>query len=541
VFYVSKNRDKGEKMGVTRRNFLKGAAATGAVAAVGAVLAGCTPSPSTDSSNEVASAGRWSWSAPPEISEEEITETHDCDVCVVGAGASGNPAALYAASIGFKVVVLQKESDVCIGSSGCGIWFSKMNSELGVESDAQAFLQEYANDARGKADMALVRRTLLQSGPALDWLVSEAPEPAVNYIPFADHLLALWSDKPGNTAHTGVVDFMRNIAAKATEKGATYLYSTPAVKLLQDGSSKVTGVIGQAADGSYVQVNASKGVVLCCGDVAADKEMLECYAPWALPLTYIGFNESNTGDGTKMGQWAGAAVEPAPATIQVHFDYYDVEPFKGVPWLMVDKNGKRFTNENVPYHAITQIVALQPDHQGYQIKDKNMFDNIDLYSDALVPARDIAEVDAAIEAGNAWKADSIAELAEAAGLDSAALQASVDRYNELVELGVDEDFGVDSAILATCAIKEPPFYCILYESALLVLGAGLKSNEYMEVIDEEYNPIPGLYAAGLAQGSFFGWDYNIKHIGFTFGHNVAGGVLAVASIAGKIDDPLADM
>jgi fumarate reductase flavoprotein subunit len=147
----------------------------------------------------------------------------------------------------------------------------------------------------------------------------------------------------------------------------------------------------------------------------------------------------------------------------------------------------------------------------------------------------------AIAEGNAWKADTIADLAKAAGLDPDALQESVDRYNQLVESGIDEDFGVDPSILATCAINEPPFYCILYENGLLAIGAGLKSNEYMEVINEDFKPIPGLYAAGLAQGSFFGWDYNIRHIGFTFGHNVAGGVLAVASIAGKIDAPFADL
>lgn len=65
---------------------------------------------------------------------------------------------------------------------------------------------------------------------------------------------------------------------------------------------------------------------------------------------------------------------------------------------------------------------------------------------------------AEIEKGWIIKADTIEELAEKIGRDPVELQATIDRYNEMCEKGVDEDFGRDPATMAP--IEKAPFYAV---------------------------------------------------------------------------------
>lgn len=52
----------------------------------------------------------------------------------------------------------------------------------------------------------------------------------------------------------------------ATSNGAEYFYNNRAQQLVGNAKSGITGVIAQDGDGNYIQYNASKGVVLACGE-----------------------------------------------------------------------------------------------------------------------------------------------------------------------------------------------------------------------------------------------------------------------------------
>lgn len=90
----------------------------------------------------------------------------------------------------------------------------------------------------------------------------------------------------------------------AIDKGATLLSDTRAVQLIGD-KNEVSGVIGENSDG-YVKVNASKGVILCTGDVADNEDILNEYLPIANDLNTERPNRVGQGDGTKMGLQIGA-------------------------------------------------------------------------------------------------------------------------------------------------------------------------------------------------------------------------------------------
>ena len=98
-----------------------------------------------------------------------------------------------------------------------------------------------------------------------------------------------------------------------------------------------------------------------------------------------------------------------------------------------------------------------------------------------------------IERGWIQRAETVGELADQIGLDSAVLTATVERYNEHCRKGVDADFGRSDGLEE---LKTAPFYAIKAEPCLLNTQGGPRRDAQARVLDVFGEPIPGLYAAG---------------------------------------------
>ena len=91
----------------------------------------------------------------------------------------------------------------------------------------------------------------------------------------------------------------------------------------------------------------------------------------------------------------------------------------------------------------------------------------------------------------------------------------VQRYNQLCHKGKDQDFGKDSHLLYP--IEKPPFYACGQRKdscqpsgqslKLLVTVSGLLIDHHQQVLDESFEPIPGLFATGNCSGCRFGFQY----------------------------------
>lgn len=91
----------------------------------------------------------------------------------------------------------------------------------------------------------------------------------------------------------------------------------------------------------------------------------------------------------------------------------------------------------------------------------------------------------------------------------------VKRYNELCKEGRDIDFGKDPHLLFP--VEQPPFYaCGTIKDShkpggqslkLLVTVTGMLIDENQQVLDEEFEPISGLFATGNSSGCRFGFQY----------------------------------
>ena len=528
----------------TRRDMFKisGLAAAGLGGA--ALLSACSPSGASSSSaggeTPAASTGTTtvaghsreglpSFLAAPEPITD-IADTKDFDVVIVGAGASGVPAAITARKAGATVALIQKEATaISQGNTATGILLDT-SDEAGVEAVVSRLLKDH--QYRGKREQ--VELWAKNSGEAIRWVLDLATAEGaqvsdttmkwtaaikeVNGYP-VDYLSIDFGPKPYNTGNG-----MQVLADYAAAQGVEIFYNTEAKQLVGDAAG-VTGVIAEGPDG-IVQFNASKGVILATGDYQNDDDMMAYYLP---DLANLGRKQMNkTGDGHKMAVWAGGAIEDITHTKMLHD--FDGGPgsMADMPFLAVKTDGTRFCDETLGMSLMNNFLRSEADQGDYnQIFDSNymtaaaewpgkLFDPeaIKVY----MPEEDVEKVGVFEDQIGTYKADTLEELAGKLGItDTAAFVKSVERYNECVAAGKDLDFGKEGKWLT--AIDTPPFYGIHRHVRVSAIVSGVNVGPNMEVLAAETGePIPGLFAIGNTAGNFYGGvDYSMYMPGLSLG------------------------
>ena len=547
--------------GISRRNFLTGAALAGAAAA-SLGIAGCSPaaSTSTEGGSDAASAEsgqstQYSWEVKPEPITD-IANTVDTDILVIGAGLAGCACACSAAENGGKVTVVEKTSSWNGRGGGFGAINSRYMDELDIKVDKVNAKQHWIAQCASRINEDLLVKFMNNSEEASNWLLDkcEAIGGSAMVGAFYSHD-DVYAEQPGyhmliipedagltSTGFAGA-ELCYNDAVAA---GAEFVFDSPAVQLVQDDSGKVTGCICETADG-YVQYNAAKGVVLCTGDISGDIEMCKAYAPicveYGQPRSQYTPMGVNTGDGHKMGMWAGAQLQDLPLPTMMHPQAFCW--FHG-PFLFVNDNGERFMCEDTWVQGKSLAINRQPNGEAWSIFDANwktdlvnglpygggmFWDSFRPYGSDLELAPEYFEtqIPTYIEAGNAYECDTLEELAESIGCDPATLQATVDRYNELCEKGEDTDYYKKPVFLTP--VKEGPFYALKVGPAILSITGGLKVNIDFQCLNADGEPIEGLYALGNCMGDITAVDYPINVAGNSHGRCITYGYLLGRDLA----------
>lgn len=353
---------------------------------------------------------------------------------------------------------------------------------------------------------------------------------------------------------------------KAKELGATWHFSEEGVVLVQDSDGAVIGAITKKADGSYVKYETSVGVILTAGDIGGNPDLLWALnsevSEWAARAGMIAEEvmafSTCKGDGQKMACWAGGMIEPTPRPIMNL--YMPDAPWGTTPYLLINADGKRFMNEAAVPLAWS-ISMRQPAGLLANIVDKNWYDTMKLAAlDHGAPncgreywftelQEDIANVPLGDPKGYACRdctigeraphivygAETLDELVELLGYTGEAKKQaleSVARYNEICAQGDDSDFGKDAYLLKP--IAEPPFYGCSWQngrfgSVGLVSLTGVVTDNNLQVVTMENQPIPGLWAAGNCLGERYGLGYATPIAGTSVGMAMTHG-----RVAGKI-------
>ncbi|MDD5806967.1 MAG: FAD-binding protein [Eggerthellales bacterium] len=485
-----------------------------------------------------------------EISASEIASTETVDLLVIGAGISGLMASLRGADLGAKVLCVEKMSK----GRACFECFGAVNSKVRPDVDGTSRLKlidELHRSAYWRVRPQAINTYVDRSGEATDfWAdilakgsngfiitpVEEAPN--TNGMPDIPTELGFY-DTPTLPPDAGVRSGysgmyvcleMQDIAA-TNYPNLEIRNSTPAVQLVQDGSGKVTGAIVKNPDGSYSQIEATKGVILCTGGYDANPDMMKA---WVRKEDYISSSTWNpgwgtTGDGHMMGLKVGADMDPIPHPV-MNFrwgnpdSFYDARVWNPIWYaLNVNPDGKRYVNEDLPFQAVSNAQNAQVNYGAgcWQIFDSTMLgfdpDEIALAEEAM------AEFEAK---GWAHSASSIQALAEACGVNAEGLQQTIDTWNASVAAGVDSEFNRFIIPDVTLPFTGPTYYALCTNSCILATVGGLMINENCQVTNAQGQAIPGLYAAGNASGNFFAGNYP-RHIpGTSIGRAITFGYVA---------------
>ncbi len=536
------------RRGVSRRDFLSGAALAAGAAAV-AGLAGCAPQAAGEAAGEASTAGgdamaatgamqttdpsKAVWPVVEEvevgsagegeiafvaepIAADEITATHDVDVVVCGLGPAGDAAALACAEQGLKVVAVEKQSRGNYNSATIGGTNSKLHEHWGMTYDTDAWIADAMVDNAFQGDMTLFKHFLEKNGEAVDWYISHFDNQNLDDYPltFAAGDFPNFRDEWDKTALSRSWNTSLNLpyppgeladilAGILTEAGVEIRFNTPACQLVTDDAGKVTGVIVKG-EGGYEQYNCAKGVVLATGGYEFNQQMLkERCRPRGVPGAWLTGAFGNTGDGLQMGIAVGAAEDEFPQPIML-------DPEQLMPYLRVNKLGKRFTPEYEPYGHLAMAIQAQPGTYDFYVVDGAIAEKIDKIwtpSSSCYGPKEVWVGAATSE--NALKADTLEELAELMEVPADEFVATINRWNEMAAAGKDEDFNFPGEMMM--AIDTPPFYATKEHADGLCTAGGLLVDTACRVLDKERQPIEGLFAAGIVSGGMF---YN------TYPHNL---------------------
>ena len=466
-------------------------------------------------------------------------KTYTTDVVVIGAGASGTAAAWAAAEKGAKVITLEKAAfPGGTGQFSEGIFAveSKMQRDwnYGLTKD-QAFTM-IMNYGHWRGNARMVRAFVDKSADTIDWMMKNGVKFEKLFSNYPNGLYT-WHIYEGRGA--GWINLFQR---KYKDAGQLLLTQTWGEKLITDDKGRVVGVEATNKAGDKITIR-SKATIIATGGFFANKEMREKFLrfPDADGLAQTG----KTGDGIRMAWAVGgghegtevqASYRPGPRGVGTT---NQVAATAKQPHLWLTPKGERFCDEKImlewPFagNALERIGGTM-----YVVYDQKTLDHmtkedgIDLGVGVMVPVGTKLtdfnkEWDDAAKAGWAFKADTLDELAKITGMDPAKLKATVEAYNGFCAVRHDAEFAKDPAFLRE--VKTGPFYAIKSVASTLGTLGGIKANEHFQVVTQQEDPIPGLWAVGNDVGGMYGDSYDLLMAGSTVGFAVNSGRIAAES------------
>ena len=520
----------------------------------------------------------------PDIDETAITETVDTDILIVGAGNGGMFAAAYAAANGLNFRVIEQNANV----QDTRHWYGAIDSAAAKEAgekpaDRAKLLSEISRYASGKCDQRVVKTWINESAAMHDFMRSILEDKYGWVCDFTSGSEAAWPTENAehNTDYLFPVQEHNYMASESAsglarnelllqyiqELGYDVDFKTSLAKLEKNSEGRITGIIAQSTeDDHFIRYNANDGVLLACGGFPGNPYMMEQLDPLGTSVTTAcSYSPADKGYGIRAAVWAGANLdkEAAPMLFDrgivapgVDAGYVDSDSAFGgkafpgkirqfnpgtQPFLKVNRNGERFANESCPYNDIVYAAAHQPGRVYAQICDANILEDAKRFHTIGCSAQTRnggekyiqGKMDEAIEAGALFKCDTLDELADKMGFTGAAKDtflATVERYNELYDKQNDEDFGKPAYRLS--AIRTAPFYGCWLGASLLTTEQGIAINEKGQALDNNNQPMEGLYITGDMSGSFFANNYPCLMAGVAMGRTLTFAMKAVKQMAG---------
>jgi succinate dehydrogenase/fumarate reductase flavoprotein subunit len=477
------------------------------------------------------------------------------DVVVIGGGGSGLAAAIEAASLGRRVVLIEK-NDRLGGTTGRSIGSVTASNtphqiRAGIKDSPDHHYEDLAkfNAALGLADNDKLSRMLVENVPdTFRWLMDLG-------IEFYGPMKELPHRKPRmHNVLPNSKAYIYHLERRARKLRVDIRTSTRARELVRrDG--RVDAVLCDTADGP-VEFQAKGGIVLATGDYSGSAEMRRDLVSDAIGKVEP-INPTNTGDGHRMVlalggrilnphvHLAGIRFQP-PKTSWVaklppypwftrlmrlsleHLPGWLLRPFilsflttVLVPTpklfkngaLLINGNGERFTDE---LEDLADPLSRQPDRKGYILLDGSLVDKFSGWPNYVSTAPGVAYAyiaDYRRSRKDVFKeASSLGELAGRIGADPARLEKTVANYRAEIE-----GQPLETNRLTRAPFEKGPYVALgPVRYWINFTDGGVAVNERLEVVGADDRPLGGLYAAGFIGMGGILLEGHGHHLGWAF-------------------------
>lgn len=402
------------------------------------------------------------------------------DVVIIGSGMGGCASALAAHEAGANVLILEKAPKHFLGgnSSVSGGNFYALSPEK--------YYNKLMDMSAGRSDKTTTKTLANHAKASLEWIDKVG-------------VRLDWSKRKGYAvAPQKGRGLMKDLSKILQDKGIEVLFEANVKGLLQDNRQQVIGV-QVASKSGLMNVKAEKAVILATGGYLGNEEMAVRYiGPQAIAIVNRGFRHI-TGDGHRMAQQLGADLinmggcRLAPIQPESKASVARLYPHG----IIVNKESQRFIDESsTSASGIGKALFKQTDGIGYVILDEK-------WKTLIRPS---AQKRFEKRGGELIATDTVVELAKALGLNSFALQQTIDAFNtgitESMALGLHPPKTGDAVKL-----DEPKFYGTPVVNGSTLTFGGIRINKKSRIINLEGNVIPRLYAVGILVGGIYYQNY----------------------------------
>lgn len=432
------------------------------------------------------------------------------DIIAIGAGLAGFSAALEAAEKGAKVMLLEAGQTYSSSTSRA------QGFVMGADTDEQKRrgIKDNANDFYNDL------MTVYGDEPNIDpKLLRKLADESADYIKFLEDQGLKW-DKVVNIspkeprltkrAHTikGMGTTLMTVLVNSAKKKNIDLRLGTKVDELIVENDMVKGVNATTVSGDRLTIRAS-AVIVCVGSYTANLGLIKKLNP---KMTNIEVRVGN-GDGSafKFFNQVNAKIIDVP---YLQFMYYFYGPSFGDKFpeaipesptlpnydvLSVEGGGNRLASEDDFTFEFTKRCWYNGYDEGYAVYGQKTAEKYPIMTELGLTKK------TAHNKNFGYKEENIEKLAQDVGINPGNLKKTIDRYNMLCDKGEDEDFhkNPDNMVKITA-----PYYVLRLPQICSDGYTGAKINEHAQVINQNDQPVPGLYAAGsCADGQVMGIDY----------------------------------
>lgn len=306
--------------------------------------------------------------------------------------------------------------------------------------------------------------------------------------------------------------------------------NTSLQELIKNEAGRVVGAI-ISKNGNRERIGCRKAVILAAGGFEHNQQMREQYLPAPTNSKWSAGCESNTGDAIRAGIAAGAATrflggDGEGRGVGAWWCTTTQAPDDKIPRLVIiDKSmpgscvvnmaGKRIGNESENYMAYARHLfkthnkpdSHVPSYMVFDARFRKEYMVAGLMTSQMRPDSKLPQ--SYWDSKYLVKADTIAELAEKAGIDAPGLQATVSAMNSYAATGVDLAFDRggseydryygDTKIKPNpclAPIVQDPFYALRVDQGDFGTNGGLEITTDAQVRSKDGGVIDGLYAIG---------------------------------------------